>query len=223
MLTRPPALNADQSDHQQVRGQPIRFNPARWKQLLPDPDFWPTQLDKCLVGTHGRLVVTRANVFDICRDMPDELAVIRGFVAACVWGAGTGAQSIHRRIKIFTANPGEVGPRLASALEIQQSEGPVAAYAALQGRLKLKFLGPAFFTKLLYFAGYDNPTGDLRPLILDRFVARGLQAGWPTAGWSSTQYSEYLRHAHKWADKDPDTVELLLFRAGKQKGPNVHP
>jgi hypothetical protein len=214
MLPRPPALKTAQPDRREVLEQGVRFNPVRWKQLLPDPAFWPTRLDTCPESSRGRLVVTRATVFEICRDMPDELAATQGFVAACVWGAGTGAQSIHRRVKIFTANPGEVGTRLARALAIQQSDGAVAAYGALQGPLKLKYLGPAFFTKILYFAGYDTPR-DLRPLILDKFVAIGLQAGWPWAGWSSAQYSEYLHHAHEWADKDPDAVELLLFKAGK--------
>jgi hypothetical protein len=110
-----------------------------------------------------------------------------------------------------------LGFRLAAALELLRESGPVAAYDALRSRLRIAYLGPAFFTKFLYFAGYDT-TSEPRPLILDRFVARGLRAGWPRSGWTSAQYGDYLRHAHAWAHESgaaPDAVELALFRAGK--------
>lgn len=188
--------------------QGIRFDPARWKRLLPDSTLWPPELD---AAGH---VVTREAVFAVCGNGD----VTRGLVAACVWGAGTGAQSMHRRVRVFTHNERNVlGFRLAAALELLRETGPVAAYDALLGRLRIAHLGPAFFTKFLYFAGYDAGT-EPRPLILDRFVARGLRAGWPSTGWTSGQYGEYLRHAQVWARESgttPDAVELALFRAGK--------
>lgn len=206
MLTRPPGLSPPSRDD--VLAQGIRFDPARWKRLLPDSALWPAELDD--VGN----VVTRKTVFAVCGNGD----VTRGLLAACVWGAGTGAQSVHRRVRVFTHNePGVLGFRLAAALEVLRETGPVAAYDALRGRLRIAFLGPAFFTKFLYFAGYDTEA-EPRPLILDRFVADGLRAGWPRTGWTSAQYGEYLRHAQTWARESgttPDAVELALFRAGK--------
>lgn len=187
--------------------QGIRFDPARWKRLLPDRAWWPAELD-------GTNVVTRETVFAICRGND----ITRGLVAACVWGAGTDVESVVRRGKVFTHNqPGVLGFRLAVALEVLHESGPVAAYAAFRGPQQLAYLGPAFFTKFLYFAGYET-TPEPRPLILDRFVASGLRAGWPTAAWTSAQYGEYLRHAHAWAHETgtaPDAVEMALFQAGK--------
>ncbi|MBB4904096.1 8-oxoguanine DNA glycosylase OGG fold protein [Actinophytocola algeriensis] len=187
--------------------QGIRFDPARWRRLLPDSALWPAELD-------GANVVTRETVFAVCGNGD----VTRGLVAACVWGAGTGAQSVHRRAKVFTHNElNALGFRLAAALELLRESGPVAAYDALRTRFRIAYLGPAFFTKFLYFAGYDTGS-EPRPLILDRFVARGLAAGWPRTGWTGARYGEYLRHAHAWAHESgaaPDAVELALFRAGK--------
>jgi hypothetical protein len=57
----------------------------------------------------------------------------------------------------------------------------------------LKYLGPAFFTKYLYFAGGGAAT---RPcVILDRVVAANLRArGWDglrSASWSAVTYVQY--------------------------------
>jgi hypothetical protein len=209
MLTRPPGLFPPSRDD--VLAQAVRFDPARWQRLLPDSALWPAELD-------GANVVTRETVFAVFGNGD----VTHGLVAACVWGAGTGAQSVHRRVKVFTHNEQNVlGFRLAAALEVLRESGPVAAYDALRTRFRIAYLGPAFFTKFLYFAGYDAGS-EPRPLILDRFVAKGLQADWPRAGWTSAQYGEYLRHAHAWAHETgtaPDAVELALFRAGKAYRP----
>ena len=205
MLTRPPGLSPPAREV--VLAQGIRFDPARWKRLLPSGALWPDELD-------DTNVVTRETVFAVCQG-PD---VMRGLVAACVWDAGTGARSVHRRSRVFTRNePDVLGFRLATALEVLRGNGPVAAYAALLGRLRIANLGPTFLTKFLYFAGYDTGPGP-RPLILDRFVAKGLAAGWPMTGWTSAQYGMYLRHAHTWADEcgaTPDAVELARCQAGK--------
>ncbi len=203
-----------------VLDQAISFDPARWRRLLPDPAHWPAELDSCPKPEGDRWPkVARSTVFDICRNACEPADVTRAFVAACVWGAGTGAQSVQRRVKVFEQNSSvAVGERLTEALAVQRAEGPVEAYSALRGRLRLRWLGPAFFTKLLYFAGYENSTGETRPLILDRFVAVGMGLGWPRAGWSSERYGRYLRYAHHWAAEagtSPDAVELALFRAGK--------
>jgi hypothetical protein len=78
--------------------------------------------------------------------------------------------------------------------------GALAAYGfLLAGPGKIDGLGPAFFTKFLYFMGYGRAGGTLQPLILDSRVARNLNAlrstGWKTTGWPLAQYEEYLEWA----------------------------
>lgn len=50
MLTRPTALDTALPTQKDVLGQGIRFNPARWKRLLPDSAYWPPSLDECPIG-----------------------------------------------------------------------------------------------------------------------------------------------------------------------------
>jgi hypothetical protein len=92
------------------------------------------------------------------------------------------------------------------------------------GASRLVDLGPAFFTKVLYFAGWDKAAGDHRPLIPDRCVVLALNEqaglGWRSGGnWSSAQYAEYLALADQWADAwgtAPDVVEKVLFKRGQE-------
>ncbi|GKV72017.1 hypothetical protein NCCP2145_13980 [Pseudarthrobacter sp. NCCP-2145] len=81
--------------------------------------------------------------------------------------------------------------------------------------------GPAFFTKWLYFAAYDDPERrqGSAPLILDARVANAL--GWPpTSGrWPSSAYAEYLRTAAKinalWCPSSSQhVIEYALFKIG---------
>jgi hypothetical protein len=66
-----------------------------------------------------------------------------------------------------------VEDNLRRAASILTSEGAVAAYESMLrgGSSQTKFMGSAYFTKFLFFIGYQNPavTG-LRPLILDKRV-----------------------------------------------------
>jgi hypothetical protein len=83
-------------------------------------------------------------------------------------------------------------------------------------------LGPAFFTKVVYFAGYRRGAGGIQPLILDRVVAGCLppDAGLAHArtwGWPSTEWLAYLRWAAAQATLpefggEPEAVEIALFK-----------
>jgi hypothetical protein len=100
-----------------------------------------------------------------------------------------------------------------------KADGAVAAYSRFLrgGESNVTWLGPAFFTKLLYFAGFDRTPGP-QPLILDRFVAKTL--GWRTTGWTATDYGTYLDAATSWAGEyatTPDVVERTLFEIGKRR------
>jgi len=116
---------------------------------------------------------------------------------------------------------------------------PVAGYRSLASGCHVTQLGPAFFTKFLYFASSDSTSGP-RPLILDQRVAASMRQLashvyevppvppedmaawlWPKNGWSAHRYGEYIHFAHQtstqlhdlnndWPDQ-ADLLELALF------------
>lgn len=207
-----------------VLGQAIPFDRARWLPLLPGPDWWPAELDDCpTVAARPR--VDRSTVFGIARRSDTAEGRRHLLTAALVWGTGTKAQSVTRRARIFAESaPREIDARLEAVLSVLREEGAVAAYYAFNNSHRIKFLGPAFFTKVLYFAGHDQCVGAWRPLILDRFVALALRAAdtgekWPAGGWTTPCYGRYLSLAHdrtRRAGALPDQMEAALFAHGRQ-------
>ncbi len=128
-------------------------------------------------------------------------------------------------MRAFTANPDTVEKNLRLAASILTDEGAVAAYRSMLpgGRAKTKFMGPAYFTKFLFFIGYQNPavTG-LRPLILDKRVATALRSRevfGPKAGdsrWPNTLYERYVAYCRGENPGDPEAVKVELFNEGRQ-------
>ena len=131
-------------------------------------------------------------------------------MASYVWGQGRTGYGPHR-LKEILADPAAADV-LAQAGAALRQEGAVAAYRVLSGGVK--GLGPAFFTKFLYFLDQAMDTSRVpRALILDQRVARvvrahatrlGADLGLPTAaavaawtwsdgGWTPHRYEVYLR------------------------------
>ncbi|AWT46700.1 hypothetical protein DMT42_33380 [Streptomyces actuosus] len=211
-------------DRGEVLVQAIPFDRARWLPLLPCVDWWPPELDDCPTVA-GRRRVDRKTVFGVARRSDTVVGRRHLLTAALVWGTGTKARSVIRRAAVFAANSaGDIDARLEAALGTLAEQGPVAAYYAFNNDQHIKHLGPAFFTKVLYFAGPEQSEGALRPLILDRFVALALRAAdtgemWPTSGWTTPWYRRYLLLTHEHALKvgvAPDQIEAALFARGKQ-------
>jgi hypothetical protein len=140
-----------------------------------------------------------------------------------VWGTGTAARERTRRLRVFANSSDEVCDRLASAISVLRSNGAVAAYRCLHGDGgSIRYLGPSFGTKFLYFCGYDSAYGPLKPLILDRYVAGALNRlcgfEWPDSAFSVSQYEQYLELVHAWAtvwSTSPDVIERVLFSIGQ--------
>ncbi len=233
-----------------VLREPVPYNPARWRQYLPDQSLWPDELAADATGSSWPSV-DRERVLAVGLRATDPAGAAQTYVAAAVWGTGTHARGVVRRcrplIDMSTSSDGgdsgtgsgtdggtygdaegdTVGARLTLAVEllVDSSGGPVAAYDALHGDgwLRVPYLGPSFGTKVLYFSGFDQVAGERQPLILDRFVAAGLNhlcgAGWSTSGshWTTAQYAAYLELAHAWAAEwgcRPDVVERVLSAIG---------
>ncbi|QJW38735.1 hypothetical protein [Cellulosimicrobium protaetiae] len=153
--------------------------------------------------TRGDLFVLASNIEESSPD--DEYLTLLWHVLA--WGSGTSRRNNLQRIAAFadpTAREERVG--LLRAATVAAREGDTAtAYGTLirRGGGTIPGLGPAFFTKFLYFVGGGSP--EHACLILDARVATSLHAaGWSTipAGtynWYTQTYVAYCSLLAGWA------------------------
>ncbi|WP_162620268.1 hypothetical protein [Corynebacterium provencense] len=217
----------------QVRGQKVWFYPrhwlARWPQGLEIPPLLQGDDD-----VDVRLAVTRDDLFALAANgisTPSE--AVNFYTAVCAWGNGPYVRGVSRVVRPLRdpLAPGRLLEGLAAAAECGAGSGdPVEIYRQFcrGGSWRIKYLGPAFFTKLMYFAaGAPVPpkaecSSTLKhPLILDSRVARAL--GWSRRwGWSPEQYGDYLEAVEElrdlWRPEVPvDVVEYQLFITGGRK------
>jgi hypothetical protein len=219
---------------EQVRGQKVWFYPrhwlARWPQGREIPPFLQGDDD-----VDARRAVTRDDLFALAaRGISTLSEAVNFYTAVCAWGTGWSARRVGRVIRPLRDQlaPGRLLEGLAAAAARGVGKGnPVEVYRQFSpgGHWQIKYLGPAFFTKLMYFAagapvspGAASSTTDSsalkHPLILDSRVARAL--GWSRKwGWSAEQYGEYLEIVEElrglWCPQAPvDVVEYQLFIAG---------
>ncbi|RJQ70153.1 hypothetical protein D5S17_29565 [Pseudonocardiaceae bacterium YIM PH 21723] len=137
------------------------------------------------------------------------------------WGSGDRLRHAKHRLDAIAA---DVPATKALLTRAKAAVGdPAQAYDVLRPsrRTAIKYLGPSFFTKFLYFAGGGDPQH--RCLILDRVVATGLRRRGcdlpglhPDGPWSTSTYVAYCDLLADWArDRGcaADQFELALFRA----------
>lgn len=139
-------------------------------------------------------------------------------------GVSASRSHVHwPKVPALTTNADTVEDNLRRVAAILADDGPAAAYESMLagGSNQTKFMGPAYFTKFLFFTGYRDAGVELRPLILDRRVATalrergvfGLKAG--NADWPSELYRRYLTYCHEQNPTDPAAVEADLFNEGR--------
>ncbi|MFD5518664.1 hypothetical protein [Streptomyces sp. NPDC127066] len=194
----------------------VRYTPSRWAQITP----WPKALAPTSAG--GDAAVSRAEVASAVADALQREAFREALVATYVWGKGkrgTPSGSGPATLNKILAHDG-LDTALGGAVSVLREHGAPQAYAALQGQVP--GLGAAFFTKFLYFAGLAlEPVHGVRPLILDRVLARRLRqmaaavgresghdvdgsiAGWvwSDGNWTPHRYQVYLSFMHAVADQ----------------------
>ncbi|AXL93030.1 hypothetical protein C4J65_35780 [Streptomyces sp. CB09001] len=189
----------------------IRYTPGRWAQITP----WPKSLAPTSAG--GDATVSRAEVASAVADALRREAFREALVATYVWGkgkrgtpGGSGPSTLHKTLTFDGLDAA-----LAAAVTALREHGAPQAYAALQGQVP--GLGPAFFTKFLYFTAIAVPPDrGPRPLILDRVLARrlrqiaaavGRESGhdvdgsvaawvWSDSNWTPHRYGVYLFFMH---------------------------
>jgi hypothetical protein len=187
-----------------------------WTRTLSEYGF-----DDTLTGE----TILRADIFALAGpalDSPD--AALTLLWNALAWGSGDKRRNNKARIASAAADPHATGELLARAAQLSRTE-PLAAYELLypQNKTAISDLGPAFFTKYLYFAGggaANHPCA-----ILDENVALALNkaCGWrslPPEKWFATAYDRYATLLGRWVDEHGlhrrDVIERWLFEEGKK-------
>jgi hypothetical protein len=154
----------------------------------------------------------------------DGPACREAFVTAMVWGYGRVGYGPYRTARVLCENPA-AGATLRDIAALVRNEGGPAAFAWLADH-RLRYLGVAFATKYLHFAG--DGQGKPPALILDRLVRDWLRehTGWRVSlAWDVDDYRRYVEMVTRWAAglgaSSPSQVEYLMFAdAASGRSPN---
>lgn len=204
---------------EQVNSHGFNFYPEHWLSKWDDTRMpaVPSILSEEGRDDRGRKHLTRHDLFQLGAAVKTEEDAVNFYVAVCSWGCGTKARDIYRRVR--TLPEPEFGRKLLAGILLagDPSVSSAVAYESFYSNAKNRILGlgPAFFTKVLYFASNPGDDRQLRHLILDRKVAA--TTNWPPRSrWTPAEYSDYITLVNETVEKVPsieraDCVEKYLF------------
>ena len=222
------AGHGDQPADEIVSGHTIKFDPQRW-----------TALGDLLPDTAATGLISRADVGAVAVACSRSGRWLPLLVASYVWGQGLigyGPARLERILGTDESGTHAAQERaegsLAAAVKALRVESARRAYEVLRGDEGITHLGPAFFTKFLYFAGMEVAAASgPQPLILDERLANRMRSVWESrqvpdaawrwtdGGWTAYRYEVYLSFLVNAAEAlsaqgqawTPDLVELMLF------------
>lgn len=149
-------------------------------------------------------------------------AGVTAFIAAMIWGYGTAGYGPYRTERVLREDPMALDHLFEVArISHDPERGGVAAFEHVAKQRQgsstyLKYLGPAFGTKFLYFLTAD---GAFPTPVMDALVRRWFRDNTDeqliTAWWDAESYKKYVGHLDDWATElgglRRDDVELLIF------------
>lgn len=207
-------INAHRDDD--LDKQRITWNRSMWEKVWSDEDLpghGTLDLIDAELGQHG--TIPRSWLRGLAGGDP-----VTFLVATTIWGYG----SFGRGVKALKAMLG-CGDVAGIASDIIRSSRQDAASGFRSlftgGKPRIPWLGIAYGTKVVHFAGYDD--ADPRPLILDKRVFLGAQALGidcipdPTRYTTGDEYASYCAWAGEIARRnevEPALVEYVLFLHG---------
>lgn len=149
-----------------------------WWNRQPETVNHPVRgtADDGSVTTKGKAWISRGDLFKIA-EQPNSGDPLPLLWSAVAWGTGTRHRLNLKRIDAVYQDLPRAEGILRSAYK-DASKSARDGYTSLRGPRNtnaFKFLGPAFFTKVLYFAGGGNPAHPC--LIVDERVLATLRAG----------------------------------------------
>lgn len=201
---------------QWIHGHTVAVGRQWWTAALTEQG-----LDDTVLGDN----ISRGDIFQIADPaLDDPAAALTLLWNSLAWGSGDARRKNKARIASVAHDPDSAATLLQEAARLSRTD-PRAAYDLLRPNNKtaIRDLGPAFFTKYLYFAGGGSP--DHPCCILDRNVAASLNrtCGWTSlpigTGWLASAYERYALLLDRWTDEHHiprrDLIERWLFEDGK--------
>jgi hypothetical protein len=158
--------------------------------------------------------------------------VAGAFTVAMIWGHGASGYGPYRTARVLTGSAapagaplsGDVGLRLADSAEVARRDGAVEGYRFLNNRPgRITGLGPAFFTKWLYFVtARGQTTMAAAAPVLDALVLTWLGSRGVTLRPGYTDdYARYVDLLGSWGEPHglpPAAVEERIFRLIRDDG-----
>lgn len=176
--------------------------------------------------------IDRALVAGRVDDLVSQGDVVPAFVVAMMWGHGMSNYGPARTARILTGSGADVeaasgsnaGEKLAESVRRARDQGPVEGFRYLNNSGHLKGLGPAFFTKWLYFvtARGQARSEDAAP-VLDALIIRWLKQNADTRlrYGKTPDYQRYVELLEAWGAPHGRTraeVEEHIFRLIRNDG-----
>lgn len=195
----------------------------RWLGHLPGVE----QAINALPDTVDRGVVARTVEDLVARDH-----IVPAFVAAMIWGHGRSNYGPYRTARLLTGwdksrgaeLPDAVVGRLTESILCARRDGPVEGFRYLNNEGHIKGLGPAFFTKWLYFVtARGRERSALAAPVLDALVITWLrmEADIRLRRVKTSDYQRYLEVLRAWGEPrqlTPVEVEEHIFRLIRADG-----
>lgn len=213
----------------QKAGRPTQI-PSKWNQKS-----WTNQL-KRYEDFFDRLKgdpIDRKQAVQLSPVVTDEEEAVQVFLLAMLWGYGLVGYGPFRTRRILDRP--EAAAELLEVAEVAQRNGGLAAFQLIADRRNggassfLKWLGPAFGTKYIYFLTAKSNPHEPAP-VMDAVVYRWFCKHAPTRKirvdyWHPESYERFLDSLKEWAldisqrfgqEFRIDDVEYLIFAEGSR-------